>query len=273
MTIQGGGGPKGPRFPVAPAGGPARSTPTTSADEGAGAPDPFAGDSFEGKITGAWPAITSAEARLDELLARPPERASGIRSMARVLEQTQARLVEEHQALRAELAERLRAVSEAGFSPEAVARVEGELAALRARMGKLRRRLSRVRRRMKLASVQAGQAGEPQLAQGLRASLDQVAAMAPGLDRSLAALKLAARLRPRGPDGEPTRALRLDVADADERPELGSAFAQAAPDAAVARHLASLLGRDAGPAPEGKRLPRSMSELAAFADVQTGSAL
>lgn len=276
MAIQGNGGPKGPRLSARSLEEQGKTEPAASPDGVSPSSDPFAGDSFEGKITNVWPALSSsAEGRSDERLAHPPERTpgaktSGLKSMARVLEQTQGRLAAEYQDLRERATKSLVELREAGFAPDARARAEAELGDTRARMNKLRRRLSDVRRRLKLAYVEAGAASELQLQGRLKSALDELARLPSGLTRSLGALSLAAQALPKGADGAHALALRLDVAGATDRHQLGRALAEVTPGAAVAQHVALLLGRPADARPSGARkLPEGTGAVAALADLLT----
>lgn len=239
MTVRGGGGPQGPKGirEVAPAKPRATGTAQKAAEVKPTSAPPS--DAFEAKpTTPILLAPASADRSDDSLLSQLPERASGLRNMAPLLSQTEARLGEELRALRAKLAQRL------GDAPsnEAVAAAAEDLAPLQARMRKARRRLASIRRRLRTGFVPAGRATEPRFFERLGPALEQVRERPPGLERAALALELAALATTQGPGGAQADMLRVPVGDVGERDRLGSYLARVAPGAAAARHAIELLG-------------------------------
>jgi hypothetical protein len=173
---------------------------------------------------------------------RGPERASttadapshsGVASMIRVLEDTRAKILDEHRELRTTIAQLVSELAARGFERAALEEHRGELLALRKRMAALRRRLHQIQRRLRTAPN--GRVGDVNLGSQLEPHLERLRSLEPGLQRALVALQMVELVCV-----EPSAGYSVTI-EHDDRVAVGDELAQALPGAAIARGVAALL--------------------------------
>jgi hypothetical protein len=178
---------------------------------------------------------------------RGPERASttadapspsGVASMIRVLEDTRAKILDEHRELRTTIAQLVSELAARGFERAALEEHRGELLALRKRMAALRRRLHQIQRRLRTAPN--GRVADVDLGAQLEPHLERLRSLEPGLQRALVALQMVELVCV-----EPSAGYSVTVQH-DDRVAVGDELARALPGATIARGVAALLASAEG---------------------------
>jgi hypothetical protein len=158
--------------------------------------------------------------------------------MIRVLEDTRAKILDEHRDLRATIAQLVGELAARGFERAALEEHRGELLALRKRMAALRRRLHQIQRRLRTAAN--SRVADVDVGSQLEPHLERLRSLEPGLQRALVALQMVELVCV-----EPSAGYSVSVQHED-RVAVGDELAQALPGATIARGVAALLASAEG---------------------------
>ncbi len=174
---------------------------------------------------------------------------SGIESTVRLLEGRHDEILDEHRALRDQVAVLLADLSRGGFERTAIGLRRAEVLALRARLAEQRHRLRQIKRRLKAVVERSARVGDIDVSRTLQGHLDKMKRLEPGVQRTLAALAameqaMAGLLDGTGPAAVATTGLPVDAGTARDH---GTALARVVPAATVAVAIAELLAPSSSP--------------------------